>query len=68
LIILLEVMDFRGGVHWGTGAFGHASLDVAGEPEVSDFEVEVFVEEDVLGFEVAVDFVCIIKKVLSPLR
>jgi hypothetical protein len=68
LIILLEVIDFRGGVQWGAGAFGHGSLDVAGETEVSDFEVEVFVEEDVLGFEVAVDFVCIIKKVLSPLR
>jgi hypothetical protein len=67
LVVLLKEVDFGGRVQRGAGAFGHGSLEVAGESEVCDFEVEVFVEEDVLGFEVAVDFVWIMKKVLRPL-
>jgi hypothetical protein len=67
LVILLKEVNFRSCVQRGASAFGHGSFDVTGESEVGNFEVEVFVEKDVLGFEVAVDFVWIIKKVLRPL-
>jgi hypothetical protein len=57
LVILLKEVDFRSCVQRGAGAFGHVSLDIACESEVGNFEIEKFVEEDVFGFEVAVDFV-----------
>jgi hypothetical protein len=57
LVVLLKEVNFGSCVQGGASAFGHGSLDIAGESKVSNFKVEVFVEEDVFGFEVAVDFV-----------
>ena len=57
LVVVLVVEDFGCGVEGSAGAFGHHDVDISGESEVSDFELLVLIEEDVVGLEVTVDFV-----------
>lgn len=47
--------DLRGAVVPRRDVAGHLILLDAGEAEVADLQIAVFVDEDVAGFEVAVD-------------
>jgi hypothetical protein len=58
LVVLLQLQHLWTSVQRSASPLGHLHLNVSGQTEICDFELFVLIEQQVIGFEIAVQFIC----------
>lgn len=67
LVVLLQFQHLRSSVEGSAGSLGHLDLDISRQTEVSQLQLFVFVQEDIVRLEISVEFVCMDENLLSLL-
>jgi hypothetical protein len=64
---LLKFQDFRGSVERSTGSLGHLNIHVPGKSKIGYLELLVLIQQQIVRFEITMQFVYLDRDVLSLL-